>query len=117
MIEEGRAPPHGILLAVVVILVMAGPGLIGDSQAITEAISNLVSPVGLPFLPIILLLAIRFLSSDRASVLSRIFYPGEQDSIHRISGSPIGVGLFLLVLMCLVYYRISFSGSDGDSGD
>ncbi|GMH08304.1 hypothetical protein Nepgr_010144 [Nepenthes gracilis] len=117
MIDEGRAPPHGILLVVVVIVVVAAPVLIGDGEAITKAIADLLSPVGLLLLPVLLLLAIHFLSSDRGSILSGIFSTGEPDSIHRVSGSPVGVALFLVLVLFLVYNRISIFGGDDDSGD
>ncbi|GAB4843617.1 hypothetical protein Ancab_013581 [Ancistrocladus abbreviatus] len=117
MIEGGRGPPHGILLAVVVILVVSAPVLIGDGEAITEAISDLLSPVGLLLLPVLLLLVIQFLSSDRGSVISSIFSTGEPDSIHRVSGSPVGVALFLVLVLFLVYNRVSIFGGDDDSGN
>ncbi len=115
MIEE-RGAPHGILLAVVVAIVVVVPFLLGDQgEAITEAISELLSPVGLLLLPIILLLTIHFLSSDRGSFISAIFTTGEPDSIHRVSGSPVGVALFLLLILFLLYNRVSiFGGGDSD---
>ncbi|XP_074297665.1 uncharacterized protein LOC141628416 [Silene latifolia] len=118
MIDEaggGRGPPHAILLAVVVVLVVALPSLI-DGEAITETIYDLLSPVGLLLLPIILLLTIQFLSSSRGGVLSSVFTAtGEPDSIHRASGSPVGVALVLILVLFLVYYRVSlFGGGDDD---
>lgn len=119
MIEEGRAaPPHAVLLAVVVCTVVAAPLLLGDQgEAITEAISELLSPFGLLLLPVILLLVIQFLSSDRGSFISSIFSTGEPDSIHRASGSPFGVALFLVLILFLLYNKISIFGGDDDSGD
>lgn len=119
MIEEGRAaPPHGILLAVVVCTVVSVPLLLGDQgEAITEAISELFNPIALLLLPIILLLVIQFLSSDRGSLISTIFFNGEPDSLHRASGSPFGVALFLLLILFLLYNKVSIFGGDDDSGD
>lgn len=117
MVEEGRGAPHGVLLAVVVGVVVAGPMLLGDGEAITEAISGVLSPTGLLLLPVILLILIRFLSSDRGTALSDVFYT-EPDSIHRVGGSPVGVALVLLLLLLLLYYRVSLFGSgEDDSGD
>ncbi|EOY33296.1 Uncharacterized protein TCM_041247 [Theobroma cacao] len=83
----------GIVLGIVVL----APFLLSDQgDAITKAITELLSPVDLLLLPIILLLTIRFLSSDRGSFISNIFSTGEPDSIHRVSGSPFGVALFLV---------------------
>ncbi|KAK4256611.1 hypothetical protein QN277_006314 [Acacia crassicarpa] len=119
MIEERQGgAPHGILLALVVAVVVIVPFLLGDQgEAITEAISELLSPLGLLLLPIVLLLTIQFLSSDRGSFVSSLFSTGERDSIHRVSGSPVGVALFLLLLLLLLYYRFSIFGGDDDSGD
>ncbi|XP_021692871.1 uncharacterized protein LOC110673930 [Hevea brasiliensis] len=120
MIEDrprGGAP-HGIILAVVVCTVVLAPFLLGDQgEAITEAITELLSPVGLLLLPIILLLIIQFLSSDRGSFVSTIFSTGEPDTIHRVSGSPVGVALFLVLILFLLYNRMSIFGGDDDSGD
>lgn len=119
MIEERQGgAPHAILLAVVVAIVIVVPFLLGDQgEALTEAISDLLSPFGLLLLPILLLLTIQFLSSDRGSFVSAIFSSGEPDSIHRVTGSPVGVALFLVLILFLLYNRISIFGGDDDSGD
>ncbi|EXB74765.1 hypothetical protein L484_023507 [Morus notabilis] len=120
MIEQERhgGAPHGVLLAVVVAIVVLVPFLLGDrGEAVTEAISELLSPVGLLLLPIGLLLTIQFLSSERGSFVAAIFSTGEPDSIHRISGSSLGVALFLILLLFLLYNRVSIFGGDDDSGD
>ncbi|KAH9765852.1 hypothetical protein KPL70_001986 [Citrus sinensis] len=120
MIEDRPhgGPPHGVLLAVVVGIVVLVPFIIGDSgEAITEFIAELLSPVGLLLLPIILLLTIQFLSSDRGSFVNSIFFTGEPDTIHRVSGSPVGVALFLVLILFLLYNRVSIFGGDDDSGD
>ncbi|RWR95279.1 hypothetical protein CKAN_02461700 [Cinnamomum micranthum f. kanehirae] len=118
MVEEGRAAPHAVLLAVVVGVVVAGPLLLGDQgEAITELITGILTPAGLLLLPVGLLLLIRFLSSDRAPAISDILFTGEPDSIHRVGGSPVGVALVLLLLLFLLYNRVSLFGSDDDSGD
>ncbi|GKV31486.1 hypothetical protein SLEP1_g40171 [Rubroshorea leprosula] len=117
--QHGGGAPHGVILAVVVAIVILGPFMFGDQgEAITEAISEFLSPLGLVLLPIVLLLIIQFLSSDRGSFVSNIFSTGEPDSIHRVSGSPVGVALFLALILFLLYYRLSiFGGGDDDSGD
>lgn len=116
--NAGTAPPHGILLAVVVAIVIVVPLFIGDGgEAITEGFSELLSPLGLLLLPIILLLTIQFLSSDRGSFISSIFSTGEPDTIHRVSGSPVGVALFLILILFLLYNRVSIFGGEDDSGD
>ncbi|XP_073104708.1 uncharacterized protein [Elaeis guineensis] len=120
MVEEGREAPHGVLLAVVVALVVAVPFLVGDGgEALSEAISELVSPAGLLFLPVTLIFVIRFLSSDRGTAFSDVFSLGSPDSIHRVGGSPIGVALVLLLLLFLLYNRFYLfgGGDDDDSGD
>ncbi|XP_059433962.1 uncharacterized protein LOC132167084 [Corylus avellana] len=119
MIEERQAgAPHAVLLAVVVAIVLVVPLLVGDQgEAITEAISELLSPVGLLLLPIILLLTIQFLSSERGSFVSNMFSTGDPDTIHRASGSPVGVALILILILFLLYNRVSIFGGDDDSGE
>ncbi|XVF66208.1 hypothetical protein PTKIN_Ptkin10aG0017100 [Pterospermum kingtungense] len=108
----GGGAPHGVILAVVIGIVVLAPSLLGDQgEAITEAISELLSPVGLLLFPIILLLTIQYGSS----IVSAIFYSGEPDTIHRLSGSPLGVALFLLLIFFLLNNRVSIFGGDGDS--
>ncbi|KAL2530536.1 hypothetical protein Fot_23137 [Forsythia ovata] len=119
MIEERRAgTPHAAILAAVVVLVLVVPTLLGDQgEAITEFIAELLSPVGLLLLPIILLLIIQFLSSESGSFVSSIFSTGEPNTIHRVSGSPVGVALVLVLVLFLLYNRVSIFGGDDDSGD
>ncbi|OIW03347.1 hypothetical protein TanjilG_00618 [Lupinus angustifolius] len=97
MLEE-RGAPHGILLAEVVAIVVVVPFLVGDGEAITKFIYDLISPIGLLLLPIILLLTIQFLSSDCGSFISSIFTSGETDSIHQVGGSLFGVAIFLILI-------------------
>ncbi|CAN0855770.1 hypothetical protein LINGRAHAP2_LOCUS6323 [Linum grandiflorum] len=114
----GGGTPHGIILAVVVCIVVLAPFIFGDSgEVITEAIAELLSPLGLLLLPIVLLLTIQFLSSDRGSFVSSIFSTGEPQSFHRVSGSPVGVALFLFLVLFLLYNRMSIFGGDDDSDD
>lgn len=116
--EQRRGPPHAALLAVVVIAVMIVPSLIGENgEAITEFISDLLTPIGLLLLPIILLLIIQFLSSENGSFVSSIFSSGEPNSIHRVSGSPVGVALVLLLVLFLLYNPFSIFGGGGDDDD
>lgn len=118
MLEERRAgPPHAAILAAVVVVIMVVPTLLGDQgEAVTGFIAELLTPVGLLLLPILLLLAIHFLSSDSGSFVAGIFSSGEPNSIHHVSGSPLGVALFLLLVLLLLFNRISIFGGDDDSG-
>ncbi|RWR76508.1 hypothetical protein CKAN_00495100 [Cinnamomum micranthum f. kanehirae] len=119
MAEEGRGTPHGLLLALVLGIVVGSPFLIGDGGgAISDIITGIFGPAGLLLLPVILLILIHFLSSDRAAALSRIFSPTERQSIHSVGGSPVGVALFLLLILFLLYHRTSLFGpGGGGSGD
>ncbi|KAL8100368.1 uncharacterized protein LOC141686054 [Apium graveolens] len=118
-IEDYRgSAPYGILLVVVVALLVVVPSILGEQgEALTEFIAELLSPVGLLLLPIILLLAIQFLSSESGSFVSSIFSTGGPESIHRASGSPIGVALFLILVLFLLYNRISIFGGEDDSDE
>ncbi|KAJ0769753.1 hypothetical protein HanLR1_Chr03g0116151 [Helianthus annuus] len=119
MIEDQRGgAPYGILLAVVVFILIEIPMFLGDGgEALTEFIAELLSPLGLLLLPIILLLAIQYLSSDSGSFVSSIFSAGEPSSIHRASGSPVGVALVLVLVLFLLYNKFSIFGGDDDSDD
>ncbi|KAL2244148.1 UNVERIFIED_CONTAM: hypothetical protein Sindi_0532800 [Sesamum indicum] len=79
-------------------------------------LAELLSPLSLLLLPILLLLTIQFLSSDAGSFVAAIFSSGEPNSIHRASGSPVGVAVFLLLVLLLLYNRAIFGGDD-DSVD
>ncbi|XP_020598997.1 uncharacterized protein LOC110038480 [Phalaenopsis equestris] len=120
MIEEGRggaSPPHGFLLLLVAGVLAAAPFFLGDvGDAVPEAISDLLTPVGLLLLPVVLVIVIRFLSSDRAYAISDLFSFGPPDAIHRVGGSPLGVAAVLLLLLLLLYYRVTIF-SDDDAGD
>ena len=112
----GAGAPHGLLMAVVLGLVVAGPLFIGDGgEAITGAVAELLGPTGLLLLPVSLILVIRILSSNRgAAALADVFaLGGSPDSVHRLGGSPVGVALALMLIVVLLYYRTSLFGGDG----
>ena len=74
--------PHGLLLLVVVAALL----FLGDGgKALTEAVAELLSPVGLLLLPI---------------------FGGSPDDVHRVGGSPVGV-VFMLLILALLYYHSS----------
>lgn len=111
-----RGAPHGLLLAVVLGLVVAGPLFLGDGgEVVTEAVAELLSPVGLLLLPVGLVLLIRVLSSDRgAAALADVFaFGGSPDAVHRVGGSPVGVALALLLILMMLYYKSALFGGDG----
>ncbi|KAI4338521.1 hypothetical protein MLD38_023570 [Melastoma candidum] len=112
--EARRGAPHGVILAIVVAAVTAFPHVIGEpGEVILEAISELFTPVGLLILAVTLLLTIQVLSSDRSDVL-RGFFTAE--GICGSRDSPVGVVLFLLIVLFLLYNRGSLLGG-GDDGD
>ncbi|KAH6776989.1 transmembrane protein [Perilla frutescens var. hirtella] len=117
MAEERRTgPPHAAVIAAVAVVVMVLPTLIGDQcGAVTDFIAELLSPVGLLLLPITLLLAIQFLSSDAGSFVAGMFSSGDRSSIHRATGSTAGVAVFLLLVLLLLYSRVSIFSGDDDS--
>ncbi|KAI8561672.1 hypothetical protein RHMOL_Rhmol04G0358900 [Rhododendron molle] len=116
---EGGGAPHAVIFAVVVVAVVVISVVLGDDlgQVLTDFIAELLSPVGLLLLPIGLLLVIVFLSSDAGSAFSGLFSTGEPDSIHRVSGSPVGVALFLALILFLLYSRVAIFGGDDGSDE
>ncbi|KAK1418984.1 hypothetical protein QVD17_28138 [Tagetes erecta] len=93
------------------------PMFLGDgAEALTEFITELLTPLGLLLVPIILLLVIQFLSSDYGSFVSGIF-SGEANSIHRVSGSPLGVVFVLVLVLFLLYNKFSIFGGDEGSDE
>lgn len=116
-VEDRRASaPYGILFVVVVALLVIIPSILGEQgEALAEILPELLSPLGLLLLPIILLLTIQFLSSGSGACVSSI--PGGPESIHRASGSPVGVACFLVLVLLLLYSRISIFGGGGDDSE
>lgn len=114
----GGGAPHGLIMAVVVGLVVAGPLFLGDGgEAVTSAVADLLGPTGLLLLPVGLVLVIRVLSSDRgaAALAGALSLGGSPDSVHRVGGSPVGVALALALIAALLYYRSAlFGGGGGD---
>ena len=84
-------------------------------EALREALSELLGPVGLPLLPLGLVLVIRVLSSGLRLVAVFGFAVGESlDAAYRSGrGSPVGVVLALMFFLLAVYYR-SWSPFGGD---
>lgn len=116
--DRRGSAPYGILFIVVVALLVIVPTILGEQgEALMEFLPELLSPVGLLLLPIILLLTIQFLSSGSGSCISSICTTGGPDSIHRASGSPVGVALVLVLVLLLLYNRISLFGGDDDSDE
>ncbi|CAN6548226.1 unnamed protein product [Malus baccata var. baccata] len=119
MIHQERhagTAPHGILLALVVVALFVVPSYVGEQGgAIIEACSELLSQLGFLLLPIILLvIIIQFLSSSGSFVSS--FSTGDPYTTHSISGSPspVGVALFLCLVLFLLYNKVSIFGGGGD---
>ncbi|KAL6896886.1 hypothetical protein ACP4OV_007458 [Aristida adscensionis] len=114
-----RGAPHGLLLAVVLGLVVAGPLFLGDGgEAITDAVAELLGPTGMLLLPVGLILVIRVLSSERgAAAIADVLALGgrSHQGMHRAAGggSPVGVALVLLLILTLLYYRSALLGGDG----
>ncbi|KAF0907661.1 hypothetical protein E2562_020436 [Oryza meyeriana var. granulata] len=119
---DGGGPPHGLLLlGVVLALAIAGPRVLGEGagEAITEAVAEMLSPVGLLLLPVSLIFVIRLLSDDRsAAVLANAFaFCGAPDAVHRVGGSPVGVVIVLFLVLVMVYYKSPSLFGGGDEGD
>ncbi|XP_068328065.1 uncharacterized protein [Pyrus communis] len=113
--------PHGILLAAVVVALIVVPSYVGEQvEAIIEVFSALLNQLGFLLLPIILLvIIIQFLSSNSGSFVSS-FSTGDPYTTHSISGSPspVGVALFLCLVLFLLYNKVSiFGGGGNDEGE
>ncbi|CAA7388830.1 unnamed protein product [Spirodela intermedia] len=104
--EEGKAAPHGVLLAVVLGLVAVGSSII-KKGSFFESIPEIIGPGVLLILPIFLIVLIRVLSSERINCLADLLSSTSPDSIHRAGGSPVGVGLLLVLILLLLYFRFA----------
>ncbi|KAL1539104.1 hypothetical protein AAHA92_27768 [Salvia divinorum] len=108
--------PHAAVIAAVVLVVVLLPTLIGDQcDALLASLAELLNPLGLLLLPITLILAIHFLSSDAGSSIAGIF----SVSINRATGgggggSTAGLVVFLLLVLLLLGTRASFSSGGND---
>uniref|UniRef100_R7WFQ9 Uncharacterized protein n=1 Tax=Aegilops tauschii TaxID=37682 RepID=R7WFQ9_AEGTA len=116
---EDYRTPHGLLMAVVMGAVVAGPLFVLDGgEALREALSELLGPVGLPLLPLGLVVLIRVLSSGYRLVDVFGFALGESlDAAYRSGrGSPVGGVISLLLFLRAVYYRSwsPFGGGDDE---
>ncbi|SPT21184.1 unnamed protein product [Triticum aestivum] len=108
--------PHLLLLAVVVGLLVAWPLFVGArGEAVTDAIAELLGPVGLLLLPVGLLLLISLLSSDCGPGV--FAFGGSPDTMHHVGGSPIGVAVMLILILALLYYRSMLFGGGGDDDE
>lgn len=105
--EEGKATPHGVLLLLVVGLVATGSSILEDGTIFKEIIEKIFNH-GVPLLlPIFLIFLIRAISTERVIWLANLLSSSSPDSIHRASGSPVGVGLLLVVILLLLYFRFA----------
>ncbi|MQL72113.1 hypothetical protein Taro_004437 [Colocasia esculenta] len=75
-----------------------------------SALESLVDQLKLVLVlsPLVLLLAVHWLSSAEPGRLPLLLPLPERDSLHRAGGSPWGVGLVLVLLMVMVSYQSSF---------
>ncbi|VAH39182.1 hypothetical protein VPH35_024832 [Triticum aestivum] len=96
-------------LAVVVGLLVAWPLFVGGhGEAVTDAIAELLGPVGQLLLPVGLLL-----SSDHGPGV--FVFGGSPDTVLHVGGSPIGMVVMLILILALLYYRsVLFGGGRDD---
>ncbi|XP_057809178.1 uncharacterized protein LOC131023652 [Salvia miltiorrhiza] len=115
MEERRGGAPHAAVIAAVVVVVMVLPTLIGDQcGAVADSVAELLSPLGLLLLPISLILAIRFLSSDAGSSVAGILSAGNPGGGGG-GGSTAGVVAFLLLVLLLLYSKVFVFNSGDDS--
>ncbi|CAA6654295.1 unnamed protein product [Spirodela intermedia] len=99
--EEGKAAPHGVLLAVCWVW-WRGSSIIKERQLLRIHPGDHRAGV-LLILPIFLIVLIRVLSSERIKCLP-IYSRPLPDSIHRAGWLPVGVGLLLVLILLLLYF-------------
>ncbi|KAK8507119.1 hypothetical protein V6N13_069910 [Hibiscus sabdariffa] len=113
--RQGSGASHGVILAVVVFIVVLAPFITGDQgEAITEAISELLTPLGLLLLPLLLLLAIQSYPPTAATLS-----PPANQTPYTVSVAPLSASasFFSSYVLFLLYYRASIFGGGDDSDD
>ncbi|KAJ3677075.1 hypothetical protein LUZ60_002799 [Juncus effusus] len=99
-------PLHLWFFLITLILIL-GFTLYMSFESATESLAD-NTKLFLMVLPLVLLLAVHFLSNVDSWNFSFLFLSPDQDSIHRAGGSPWGVGVLLIVVIFMVSYQSSF---------
>ncbi|KAL6522845.1 hypothetical protein OROHE_016692 [Orobanche hederae] len=119
MIENSRVSSHPVAIgAVIAGLVLVLAITQGDQEALAEFAGEILTEIIFVLLPLSIILTIQYISSVNRSVASVNVPKSDANSIHRASGSPVGVALVIMLVLFLLYYKRSvFGGDDDDDSD
>ena len=118
---------HTLVLLAIVVIIIGVPWLLGGSGGISDpdpdsilgtqdsddsdALGFLFSPqLLLMLLPLVLILAVRLLATETAA--SWMGFEPDASTIHRVSGSSVGVAAMLLLVLVLVTFQSFFLRGD-----
>lgn len=102
---NGPAPHRPLFFLCIVGIGLAVPWCFSSEPAIEDVTQQL--RFGVMLLPLLLLLALKFMSSTTAENFSWILPPSEPSSIHKVGGSPWGIGIILIIILSMIWYHSS----------
>lgn len=105
----GPAPYRPLFFLLIVILGVSLPWYLSYEPAMEDMTQHL--RLFLMLLPLVLLLAVKFLSSPHPPSLP--LPQADPSTIHRVGGSAVGIGILLVVILAMIWYQSDFLGSWG----
>eukprot|EP00249_Psilotum_nudum_P001467 c13931_g2_i1 orf=388-717(+) len=95
------SPHHFIFIVVIVVAILLIPLLFPEAEeSVLPSSKQELNPIML-LIPVILLLVLRYLSTQEKGL--RV--DADASTIHRVSGSSVGIALVLVVVAAMIWYQ------------